>query len=265
MKRSAVLMSLVVLAAVAMAADSTPSPQYLLTGKYQVQIDGQRDKEAQVYATEKGVPQFLIVSPVLEQPWLVVAGSRTAGRLPADAVEPVEDDPDARRVTAPPDGTVPAALEKMTLQFPTDHGTVALAPREPLIGEHTADALLGEVPEYRRTAAAYAPGPGQLRLLEQVEQPVDVDVFFGTWCTHCRRIVPRVAKLDQALDGDKVRFHFWGLPRDFGTDPIARQYDIVGVPTVVVRREGEILGRLEGGDLLAPEKALASVLFGGAS
>ncbi len=243
-------------------ADGDASLVLLRTGHFQLRLGDQPDPEARIYRSE-GIPRLLVEAPSLGAPWLVVAGAKVARRLDPAAVAPVEGEPDA--VTANPAATtseVPITIEGLALVFESDRGRVVLEPAEPLTGERAADELLAALPEYRRGAAEYEPGRGELRLLAKVEGPVEVDVFFGSWCPHCERIVPRIIKLSRSLDGNAIHFRFHGLPRKFEDDPLARQYEIGAVPVVLVRRGSEIVARLEGRVLIRPEQALTSVLFG---
>ncbi|GAB4224529.1 MAG: hypothetical protein Kow0062_26490 [Acidobacteriota bacterium] len=247
----------------ALAASAEDDALVLLrTGHFQVRVGEAIDPDARIYQSE-GVPRLLIDAPRLGAPWLVVAGEKVARRLDAASVAPVADDPDAVRVGAGSDGTeVPITIEGIHLVFETERGRVVVEPAEPLTGDLEPRTLLAALPEYRRGAAAYEPGAGELRLLARVEQPVVVDVFFGSWCPHCEKIVPRIIKLAERLDGSRIAFRFHGLPRKFDEDPLARQYEIGAVPVVLVSRGPKVLARLEGRVLFRPEQALTSVLFG---
>ncbi len=86
-------------------------------------------------------------------------------------------------------------------------------------------------------------------------------VYFGTWCPVCGRLVPRVIKLADELEGSKVRFEYYGLPQPMSDDPITKADKLHGVPTAIVYLGDKEVGRLSGGDLNAPEKSIARLVL----
>jgi hypothetical protein len=57
-----------------------------------------------------------------------------------------------------------------------------------------------------------------------------------------------------------VRFEFYGLPTQFGNEPEAKRMGIDGVPTGVVYRGNQEIGRIAGGDWSIPELAIKKIL-----
>lgn len=272
MKTALVTLALILLALPGQAATAPAGPsspavatvELALTGHFQVRVGGSIDSAAKIYKTERGVPHFLLQSPALGQPWVIAAGDRKASRLAPKAVTSKEDDAVVVDLSAS-EGAMPITIQGRNVVFESDQGPVALEPREPILGERSPEHLLEAMPEYRRVASAFQPAKGQMRLLETLEQATDVEVFFGTWCGHCEKLVPRVMRLAQLVANPKLRFHFHGLPGRMSEDPTARQYEVNAVPSMVVRQGDRIIARLEGADLAAPEQSLTAALFGGAS
>ncbi|RMG46150.1 MAG: thioredoxin [Acidobacteria bacterium] len=259
---------LVALAAAALPATAgTPGEEvaFALTGHYQLRIDGELDPGARLYLSA-GTPRLLVVTERLAGPVLVVSRERTVRALPAGAVECSDDGETCRaRIGEGSGGGGAGSVSVLAgkLRFQAFGRLVVVEPHDPLLGLFSAEELLAAIPEYRRGAAAYTPRRGDLRLLATVEEPVDVEVFFGSWCPHCERYVPRLLSVARALEGEPIRFRFRGLPRDFAEDPLARQYGIEATPTAVVRRGTRELGRITGAMWEHPEAALSAVLFGG--
>ena len=75
----------------------------------------------------------------------------------------------------------------------------------------------------------------------QSETPVLVD-FFATWCGPCRMMTPELEQLKQEL-GASIRI----LKVDVDNNPrVARQFEVQGVPTLILFRNGQILWRQSG-------------------
>lgn len=74
---------------------------------------------------------------------------------------------------------------------------------------------------------------------------VDYLVFLGTWCSDSRREVPRFLKImDQAgITADRIRLYGVDRAKESG-DGMAGRYAISRVPTFILLRGGEELGRI---------------------
>ena len=118
--------------------------------------------------------------------------------------------------------------------------------------------------EYREGAASYAFSQPVVKQLQAESRPVEVKVFFGTWCPHCQTVLPRVLRVAEELTGSKVRLSFYGLPQGAGfkADPEAQRFDIESVPTGVVLVEGREVGRISGSGWKIPELAIKNAITG---
>ena len=255
------------LALVLVPASSFASAERLslqTTGHYQVRVDGGLDMDATVYKVQRGIPHFLIVSDSLESAWLIAAVERAARPLAKDAIVPLAGAEGSVSVVPPEgdEGKSDIQIDGANVSFRTPTGFVTMEPREPLVGDLSLEQMLDYMPEYRRAASAFEPARGQLLLLREVEQDVVVDVYFGTWCPHCEKLVPRMIKLASVVDNPKLQFRFRGVPGRIADDPMARQYKIDGVPMALVRRGDEVLARLMGRELMQPETSINAALLG---
>jgi thiol-disulfide isomerase/thioredoxin len=256
------------LGALAMApapAAAGPQPFYL-SGKRIVRVAGTIDEKARVYMG-LGTPRAVILSPALGPPVYVASGEKTATVLEASRVQQSPDDPDAVLVDADGvTGGVPLTVDGLELRFAVAGKSVVLESRAPkLTGDLTADQLLAAIPEYRRNAKTYLPGKGDLRLLATITEPAEIDIFFGTWCPHCEQNVPRMIKVAQELNSPVLTFRYHGLSEKLADDPLARQYQLQGVPVALVKRGDKLLARIEGPSWARPEAALSAVLVGEAA
>ena len=71
--------------------------------------------------------------------------------------------------------------------------------------------------------------------------PVLVD-FWAVWCAPCRAIAPHVEALAKDYDG-KVRVGKCDIDSN---NEIATQYDIRSIPTLLVFKEGKVVGQVVG-------------------
>ena len=81
------------------------------------------------------------------------------------------------------------------------------------------------------------------REMIQGDKPVLID-FWAPWCGYCRRIAPAYDKIAQQMNGEMVVAKI-----DIDKEPlIAHQEQIEVIPTLVLYRNGEVLG-----SIVAPE------------
>ncbi|PKO14690.1 MAG: thioredoxin [Chloroflexi bacterium HGW-Chloroflexi-10] len=71
--------------------------------------------------------------------------------------------------------------------------------------------------------------------------PVIVE-FGAEWCQPCKRLEPELEKLATLWDGKVVLAHV-----NVDQDPdLAMQYQVMGVPTVILVKNGEVVERFSG-------------------
>jgi thiol-disulfide isomerase/thioredoxin len=141
----------------------------------------------------------------------------------------------------------------------------ALKEKPWLLGLHRGDELLRHDVAYAFLAKQYKPSAPLLNQLKHTAQMVRVRVFFGNWCPHCHEMVPRILRVEQDLGPSNVRFEFYGLPSPFANEPEAKRLGITGVPTGVVYRGNQEIGRISGSDWAIPELAIKKVIDGSAT
>lgn len=235
----------------------------LATGRYQLRLAETLDPTAQVFRAEK-LPLVLVISEGLSGPWLIAGGERTATPLDPATLSRSEDGQELTIDPAQKAGTALAAAVEAggILRFQVAGKRVALEPADPLLGEVARESILA-MPEWRRNAALYHPTLGDLRLLETAAVPTEVEVFFGSWCPHCEKYVPRLLTVSQQLKTLNIRFKFHGVPHKFDDDPEARLNKVVALPTALIRQGGKVVARIEELSWEHPEGSLTAALFGG--
>ena len=133
-----------------------------------------------------------------------------------------------------------------------------LKPKPPLLGLFGASDMLERSVVYARRAQDYTPKPEILEKLGRLGSNVRVRVFFGSWCSACGQMVPRILSVAENLAPSDLGFEFYGLPKGtgFAEDPQAKAFGIKSVPTGVVFVDGKEVGRIEGNDWRSPESAI---------
>lgn len=262
---AAALLSGLVALAPAPAAGQRVPPDHVLrdfqrTGDYVLVING-KQVPAEIYQSQRAAAMLVMsssfLSPVLLSPGLGVA--QTVNLM---------------KVQKKPDGSVDLLSDAVLstqgaldvqdegVRFKADGISAALVTTPPLLGLRRADEVTAHNPEYLPRAASYTPNPQAVAALKKEPRPVTVRVFYGSWCPHCREIVPHVIKLEQLLRGAKIRFEYFGLPPNFGKEQPAIQNNIKAVPTGIVYLGGKEIGRVADNAWTSPESALAAILSG---
>ncbi len=104
---------------------------------------------------------------------------------------------------------------------------------------------------------SYHPDPAAIETLQQVEQPTEIVVFYGAWCTDSHREIPRFLKIIETVNNQEITVTDYGVNRQ-KQDELG-QFEIYGiefVPTFIVIRNGIELGRI----IERPDRSLAEDL-----
>jgi thiol-disulfide isomerase/thioredoxin len=212
------------------------------TGDYVLILDGQQTPAELFHSQLAGA--MLIVSPAFPAPVL----------LKATKVSTVE----ASKLDRKPDGSIDvqagAALTAAgtyevgnEVHFTFAAHQAALREVPALLGMHGVDEVTAHNPEYRIGARNYHPDPRAVAALKLQLFPVTVRIVYGSWCGHCRSLVPHAVKLEQLLAGTSIAFEYLGVGNP-ATDPEAKKLGVVQIPTAVVYVNGHEVGRVVSDD-----------------
>jgi thiol-disulfide isomerase/thioredoxin len=231
-------------------------------GEYVLQVAGAVLPGVQMFRSERAGSVVLMTGSGLPSALLLVPRERALQRVDKGKVVV---NPDGRAFVladATPVRESGFTVEGSDIVFTVGGKPARLKEKPYLLGLHAGKDLLDHDVAYAFRARQYNPSPALVRALRQVKGPVRVRVFFGNWCPHCQEMVPRVLRVADALAGSPVRFEFYGLPTKFGEEPEAKRMGINGVPTGVVYRGNQEVGRIAGGEWSIPELAIKKVLDG---
>jgi thiol-disulfide isomerase/thioredoxin len=136
-----------------------------------------------------------------------------------------------------------------------------------LTGQVAREELEAALPEWMSAMVSAEIDPAAAAALAEVEPGAEVLVVLGTWCSDSRREVPR---LWRALDevGGLVPFEIEYLAVDRTKEEPAELLaglDLRYVPTFIVRRDGEEVGRVVESSPNGIERDLLALLTGEAA
>jgi thiol-disulfide isomerase/thioredoxin len=231
---------------------------------YRFEVGGRPLSDAEVYQS-RSTGSMLILSGELEAPVLI--------RLREGSVETVN----LMKIDKKPDGSV-TLLQDPTLSslgsyrltsdrtgvgFDLGGKEAVLREKPHLLGDQNLADMQNYSLEYVRGADAYTPSNPVVAKLRTQPEDVQVVVFFGSWCSACKQMVPRIMKVDEQLDGSKIEIDYYGLPQGhgFSEDAKASAMGISSVPTGVVFLNGKEVGRISGNGWKIPELAINNVLI----
>jgi thiol-disulfide isomerase/thioredoxin len=231
------------------------------TGSFLLEVEGKEVPKAKIYQSEVA-GAILVLSSALPAPVLVSPR--------AQSVETV----DLMKVAHQGDGTIDlladATLEPQgrflvegeNVTFTVEGRRVRLKSKPPLLRAQTAASLKEHSPEYVVTGRAYTPDAQAVAALKAQRQPVRVQVFFGSWCSYCKRYLPRLLRVEEQLEGSPVRIEYYGLPSGpaMAQDPEAKKAGVHGVPIALVFLGSREIGRIENEAWSAPEKAIRDLV-----
>ena len=231
------------------------------SGEFMIEVNGQALDGAELYKAERA-GAYLILAPSLPSPLLVNARNRQVERISLLKVSKQGDGSIDLLADAAFDTVGSFDVGDKRLSFLVDDKAFVLKEKPSLTGEQTPSTLFDYDPSYKTAASEYALDAAQVEKLRAENRDVEVQIYFGSWCPVCSRLVPKVLRLEEELQGSKIRFQYYGLPRDMGSDPVTEKKDLHGVPTGIVLVSGQEVGRLGGRELYKPESALRQLLAG---
>lgn len=232
------------------------------TGQLRAETKGPGAPTARVYKSLDAPPKFLVMDSVYGRPVYVTTGPTSARLLDAERVTKSPTDPDMLRIdtAGPQQDFLVVNFSGPNLVLDRNGVTMTLTQAPPILGEHSATDLLAALPEYRRNAARYQPDKAAVDVLRRSTQPVEFLVFFGSWCSHCEEMVPRLLKVMQEAQGTGVTVRYHGVPADGAPDPLADKMGVRALPTGVLRRGNQEVGRFDVDDWETPEKSLVRLV-----
>jgi len=229
---------------------------------YGVEIDGSRKPDIGLFQVV-GKPYMLIYGPELDPSWVLTLREKevrpvmpTEITIKSDMEVVLAESAFLRTSPAPwaYDGETAVVFYGGPKRF-----RVARVP--PVVGETTVEQIYEINPLYKKGMEKYVPDQSAIARLKKVANPFQIEVWFGSWCPHCQRVVPRFLKVMEATANPNVRAVYHGVPRDFTSYQPAKEREVEGLPTFIVLKDGREYRRFRGGGEKASlEAELADLL-----
>ena len=236
------------------------SPAFKPIGLYQLQLDGAIDESARIYHSA-GLGTILVRSEQLSSYLELVPRGKSVNSFSPDSffenadgsVDKLPNVQTIERGSFSLNGDLPS--------FTAEGRSVAFVKKPPLLGPQKRAELIDHDPTYGQRAKAHTPVEQYLTMLRNVDDDVEIKVFFGSWCSVCAEFVPHILSAEDALAESKVRFSYHGLPQNFD-DAEANRLGVTSVPTGIIYRNGEEVGRASGYSWRFPTMSIVNALTG---
>ena len=254
MRRTSRILAVAIVAAVAASAGMVRSGPvasgdvevWYESFDYVVELNGHSVEDARLF-TVQGRPRVLLTSSELEQALVLDLGGREVKMVePGD----VDQGQTIYQVTVnesdihgPP---IPYTLDGDAVVFFVKARRVKIIRKPPLVGEISKDQILDFSPVFEQGMLQYEVQPGDLHYLRNYELPVQIEVYFGSWCPHCKKVVPMFMRLMEDAANSSITWTYTGVPHPpFSDYPPAKARQIRGVPTFVVTAGQQEIGRID--------------------
>lgn len=241
-------------------AQSTAAPVFEPMPNWTLELNGTPADDAEVlYSRQAGA--FLIVAPELSSPALLSARTQQVSTVQSLKLAPMAQGgyellPNA---VAGQSGSFERDAEGR-VHFQVGDASAVLVQRPWILGFQGPRYIRAMNDLWDQRVDQYAPNAEALEKLRGVGSDVRLDVYFGEWCPHCAQVVPRIMRVEEALGDGGLKIRYYGLPQSMGDDPVTERLGLTGVPTGIVYRDGEEVGRTIGRSFERPETALVAAL-----
>jgi len=214
---------------------------------YDIYMDGKLNTEARLYhnkefggfALDLPGSDKLVLLQETDDKTVVYHASRRAFVFSSETL----------KITCPADLTYKETgaaheVEDHQLLFSTLGHSLLLSRHLGVMGPQDETGLYAIQPAWEVLGKAYEPDAEALASLKAVEEPTQIEVFYGTWCGDSKKHVPRLLSTLVHANNPNLQVELVAVGSGF-TEPWQelRERHITNVPTIIVSRKGAELGR----------------------
>ena len=116
---------------------------------------------------------------------------------------------------------------------------------------------------YNSEYVGYQPDEFIIGQIKELIDSIDIQIFMGTWCSDSRREVPRFLKIIDLIEFDQDSLRIINVDRK-KTSPTndEKNKDIKFVPTFIINKNRNEIGRIAEFPIITLESDLLSILLG---
>lgn len=256
-----------VLAIFGVTASSAPAAEphaqlreFVRTGKYALVI-GRQQQKVEIYNSSRAAA-FLIIGSSYGKPLLLLPRTQAIQSARPEDVIAMEDGSRALSADAQLTNLGQMRRNRTTIQIAVRGFTASLIPNPPLLGWAGRKEMIEHTPEYAQDAQRYEPNEAAIRALAKPNEPIQIYVYFGSWCHTCSALLGSMIRVDQELEGSGITFRYYGLPKPpaMQRDEEVRLRNITKLPTGLIYSGDKMLGSIISTNWRNPELALRKVL-----
>ena len=227
----------------------TPDPWWVARYDFALEVDGKPSPDACFYQ-ERDSRRILINAPEVSKVCIITQEGMKVTALDRASVK-LEGDGDAARLapgaeTKGATSTYSVDANQGGVVFYVGSNRLKILPKQPLVGPTGPDEIVRHSPLYKKGMEAYTPEPSSISYLKSITTPVEIEVYFGTWCPHCKVLVPKFMKTMQVADNHNISVSYHGVPQGFSTYDPARTKGVAGIPTFIFWKDKQEIGRIPG-------------------
>lgn len=231
---------------------------------YGIHVDDQLKSGVGLYQVV-GQKLMLIYGPELERGFVLQFNPNIVRPVPKSRIT-IKGDLEVVLPLSAHEGAQPIPLildeTKTVVLFYADKKNFRVGRVPPIIGSTNIDEIFNHNPMYKRGMEEYRPNTEAVVALKGVKNKAVIEVWFGSWCPHCQKVVPRFLKAMQAAGNPNIDVIYHGVPRDFGKYDPARSKNVKGLPTFIFLRDGKEFARLGGMETEGILEARMATLLG---
>lgn len=256
-----------VLVLVGVAASSAPAAEphaqlreFVRTGKYALVVGRQQEK-VEIYHSARAAA-VLIIGSSYGKPLLLLPRTQAIQSARPEDVIAMEDGSRALAADAQLTNRGQMRRNRTTIQIAIPEFSASLIPNPPLLGWAGRKEMIEHTPEYAQDAQRYEPNKAAIRALAKPNEPIQVYVYFGSWCHTCTALLGSIIRVEQELEGSGITFRYYGLPKPpaMQRDKEVRLRNITKLPTGLIYTGDKMHGSIISTNWRNPELALRQVL-----
>lgn len=116
---------------------------------------------------------------------------------------------------------------------------------------------------YNNKYIGYEPDEFILEQIKELSDSIDIQIFMGTWCSDSRREVPRFLKILDVSEFEQNKLQIINVDRKKKSPTHEeKDKDINFVPTFIINKNGDEIGRIVEFPIITLESDLLSILLG---